>query len=227
MAGLVEIDGDNLFNTYVAVSPDGYLTKYRKLHPFVNPHLAAGNEYNVIELLGWKIGFLICYDNNLVENPRITTMLGAQVIIAPHVTCCLPSTMPGRGVVDRALWDNRHRDPARLRQEFQGPKGRGWLMRWLPARAYENGVYYVFSNPIGWDYDTVKPGLAMLLDPDGEVMVESSALNDDVVVGLLTADKLENTSGSRYRSARRPELYGKLVQAQESVTKPGWSMQRR
>ena len=227
MAGLIEIDDGDIYNTYVTASGDGYITKFRKLHPFVNEHLCAGDEFNVLELLGWKVGFLICYDNNLVENPRITAMLGAQIIFAPHVTGCLPSNMPGRGVVDRELWENRHRDPVRLRQEFQGPKGRGWLMRWLPARAYENGVYYVFSNPIGWDYDTVKPGLAMIIDPFGEIIVESHALEDDVVVGLVTPEKLENTSGSRYLKARRPELYGKLVEPQESVTLPGWKMERR
>ena len=133
--------------------------------------------------------------------------------------------MPGRGVVGRELWDNRHRDPVRLRQEFLGHKGRGWLMRWLPTRAYENGVYAVFSNPIGWDYDTVKPGLAMILDPYGEVLVESQALEDDVVVGLLTPDKIEESSGQRYLRARRPELYSKLVEPQESVTLPGWRME--
>ena len=172
------------------------------------------------------MGILTCYDNNLVENVRITTMLGAEIILMPHVTCCLPSAMPGRGVVDRALWENRHADPERLRQEFEGPKGREWLMRWLPARAYENGVYAVFSNPIGWDYDTVKPGLAMILDPYGEVLVESRALEEDVVVAQLTPDKLEQSSGHRYLLARRPELYGKLVEPQESVTSPGWERQR-
>ena len=115
----------------------------------------------------------------------------------------------------------------RLRQEFEGPKGRGWLMRWLPARAYENGVYAVFTNPIGWDYDTVKPGLAMILDPYGEVLVESHALEDDVVVGHLTPDKFERASGRRYLKARRPELYDKLVQPQASVTLPGWKMEHQ
>jgi (R)-amidase len=170
---------------------------------------------------------LPCYDNNLVENPRLTTMLGAEIIIAPHVTGCLPSVMPGRGTVDRRLWENRARDPVPLRLEFDGPKGRGWLMRWLPARAYENGVYYVFSNAIGWDYDTVKPGLSMILDPYGEIVTESRALDDDVVVGLLTGDKIEPSPGRRYLRARRPELYGKLIEPQESVTSPGWQLERR
>ena len=226
MAGLIERDDEGkVYNTYVTVGPAGYITKFRKLHPFVNPNLSPGNEYNVIDLLGCKIGFLICYDNNLPENVRITAMLGAEIIFMPHVTCCLPSVMPGRGTVDRGLWDNRHRDPVRLRQEFQGPKGRDWLMRWLPTRAYENGVYAVYSNPIGWDYDTVKPGLAMILDPFGEVLVESDALEDDVVVWLLTPERFEASSGQRYLKARRPDLYGKLVAPQESVTMPGWTME--
>ncbi len=227
MAGLIERDEDErLYNCYVTVGPDGYLTRFRKLHPFVNPHLSPGDGYNVIDLLGCKIGFLICYDNNLPENVRMTAMLGAEIIFMPHVTCCLPSVMPGRGTVDRQLWERRDRDPVPLRQQFRGPKGREWLMRWLPARAYENGVYAVFSNPVGWDYDTVKPGLAMILDPFGEVIVESQALGDDVVVGLLTPDKISQSSGQRYLKARRPELYGKLVEPQESVTLPGWAMER-
>jgi predicted amidohydrolase len=94
--------------------------------------------------------------------------------------------------------------------EFRGPKGRGWLMHWLPARAFENGIYAVFTNPIGMDGDTVKPGNAMILDPFGEVLVESCELGDDVVVGLLTPDKLELAGGRRYIRARRPELYGML-----------------
>jgi len=226
MAGLFERDADGrIYNCYVTVGPDGFIAKFRKLHPFVSPHLAPGNAFNVIDLLGCKIGFLICYDNNLPENVRVTAMLGAEIIFMPHVTCCLPSAMPGRGTVDRNLWDNRHRDPVRLRQEFQGPKGRGWLLRWLPARAYENGVYAVFTNPIGWDHDTVKPGLAMILDPFGEVLVESTELGDDVVVGLLTAEKLALSSGRRYLKARRPELYDKLVEPQQSITLPGWQPQ--
>lgn len=228
MAGLFErTEDDQIYNAYVTVGPEGFITKFHKLHPFVNPHLSPGAGYHVIELLGCKIGFLICYDNNLPENVRATTMLGAEVIIMPHVTCCLPSVMPGRGTVPPELWENRHRDPVPLLQAFQGPKGRGWLMRWLPTRAFENGVYAVFSNPIGRDYDTIKPGLAMIIDPYGEIIAESNALGDDVVVATLTAEKLQTASGRRYIQARRPELYDILVEPQESVTLPGWTMEHQ
>lgn len=226
MAGLFERDeADHVYNCYVTVGPEGYVSKFHKLHPFVNPHLTPGADYCVIDLLGCRVGFLICYDNNLPENVRVTAMEGAEIIFMPHVTGCLPSVMPGRGSVAASLWDNRHRDPVALRQEFRGPKGRGWLMRWLPTRAFENGVYAVFSNPIGRDYNTIKPGLSMILDPYGEVLVECNTLDDEVVVATLTPEKLKDASGSRYRLARRPELYGKLVEPQVSQTLPGWRME--
>ena len=96
-------------------------------------------------------------------------------------------------------------DPVPLAMEFSGPKGRGWLMRWLPTRAYENGVYYVFSNAVGVDWDTIKTGGAMVLDPFGEIVAESRALGDDVVVALCTPEKVELSGGRRYLRARRPE----------------------
>ncbi len=230
MAGLVERDRDGrCYNTYVAVDPKGAVRlHHRKLHPFINPHLTPGDRHTVAEIDGVRFGCLICYDNNLPENVRATTLMGAEVVVMPHVTGCTPSNMPGRGPVDRALWENRERDPVRLRQEFQGPKGRAWLLRWLPARAWENGVFAIFANNIGVDYDTIKPGLAMILDPHGEILAESQALGDDVVVALLTAESIDRASGRRYLRARRPELYGKLVEppppGQSPVTKPGWEL---
>jgi len=212
-AGLVEVDGDKLYNTYVVVDPDkGFVAKHRKLHTFISKHLDSGDSYTVFDLLGCTFGILICYDNNLPENVRITAMMGAEIVLMPHVTCGLVSPMPGRGKIDPEVWHNRHRDPVRCRQEFLGPKGRGWLMHWLPTRCYENGVYGVFSNPIGVDHDTIKPGLAMIIDPFGEVMVESHELADDVVVGLCTPEKIEQASGQAYIRSRRPELYGKLTE---------------
>ena len=225
-AGLFEREGDQLFNSYVVVDGDDLVARHRKLHPFVNKHLSAGKEFTVFELRGCKFGILICYDNNVAENVRVTTLLGAEIILMPHVTCCLPSPMPGRGVVDRRLWEQRHRDPVPLRQEFLGPKGREWLLRWLPARAWENGVYAVFTNPVGIDDDQVRNGNAMILDPYGEVLVECNELGDGVVVGLCTPEKIELSSGRRYLRARRPELYGKLVEppAEPPVTAPGWNV---
>lgn len=212
-AGLLEVTDDGeLRNTYLVVSPEGPLARQSKLHPFVSDHLSPADGHKVFDYAGCTFGILICYDCNLIENVRITTLMGADILLAPHVTGGLPSPMPGRGKIAREVWENRDRDPVSCRMEFMGPKGRGWLMHWLPARAYDNGIYLVYANPVGVDADTIKPGNAMIIDPFGEVMVESHALGDDVVVGLLTPEKIEESGGRRYIRARRPELYGKLVE---------------
>lgn len=223
LAGLVEIEHEKLYNTYVCVDQTGLLARHRKLHPFISPFLEAGSSYTIFDLKGWKCGILICYDNNVVENVRATTLLGAQLIFAPHVTMCTPSAMPGRGFVDDALWQNRHTDPVPLRMEFDGPKGLRWLMRWLPARAYDNGVYYVFSNPIGYDGEQLKNGNSMILDPYGEVLTEIKSFDNSISLATVIADKLRLAGGYRYRNARRPALYSQIIGAEHhSETKPVW-----
>jgi predicted amidohydrolase len=223
LAGLVEKSDGGLYNTYVCVDQNGLIARYRKIHPFISKYLLAGSSYIVFELMGWKCGILICYDNNIIENVRATTILGAEIIFAPHVTGCTPSPMPGRGFVDDALWQNRKNNPEALRKEFEGRKGREWLLRWLPARAYDNGVYYVFSNPIGYDGAQLKNGNSMILDPFGDIAVEISSFENSVSVATLTDDKLTQAGGYRYLNARKPEIYGEILsKAHHSRLKPIW-----
>ncbi|MGC9352852.1 MAG: nitrilase family protein [Mariniphaga sp.] len=212
LAGLFEKDSENnLFKAYVCVDKNGLVAKYRKLHPFINPHIQPGNEYCVFDLHGWKCGILICYDNNVIENVRATKLLGADIIFMPHVTMCTPSSRPGAGFVDPKLWKNRENDPTSLRLEFDGMKGRRWLMKWLPSRAYDNAVYVVFANPIGMDDDQLKNGCSMIIDPFGDVVAECRALGDDVVSSVLIPEKLTLAGGHRYTQARRPELYRHII----------------
>jgi len=218
LAGLVEKEGEQIFNTYVCVTGDGFVAKFRKLHPFISSYLSPGDQYVVFDLFDCRCGILICYDNNVIENVRATSLLGAEIIFMPHVTGCTPSPMPGRGWVEQKYWDNRASDPEALRAEFEGPKGRGWLMRWLPARAYDNGIYAIFSNPIGPDGDQLKNGNSMVLDPYGEVLAECRSMDDEVVVAKCTADKLELAGGHRYKKARRPELYDGILGASHDAS---------
>ena len=212
LAGLFEKDeNDKMYKGYVCVNGNGMIAKYRKLHPFINPHLTPGDRYVVFELNGWKCGILICYDNNIIENVRATTLLGAQIIFMPHVTMCTPSTRPGAGFIDPALWYNRENDPTSLRLEFDSMKGRGWLMKWLPARAYDNAVYVVFSNPVGMDDDQLKNGCSMIIDPYGDIVAECRTFNNEVAITTCTADRLQRAGGYRYIKARRPDLYRDII----------------
>jgi len=212
LAGLFERDHNNhIFKAYVCVNKNGLVSSFRKLHPFINPHIEPGNAYCVFEIDGWKCGILICYDNNIIENVRATALLGAEIIFMPHVTMCTPSTRPGAGFVDPALWQQRYTDPTSLRIEFDGLKGRAWLMKWLPARAYDNAIYAVFSNPIGMDDDQLKNGCSMIIDPYGDIIAECRSFEDDFVTATLTREKLTRAGGHRYRQARRPDLYRDII----------------
>ena len=227
LAGLVEKENDKIFNTYICVTKDGMIAKFRKLHPFISKYMSPGNEYVVFDLLGWKCGILICYDNNVIENVRATALLGAELIFAPHVTCCTPSAMPGRGYVDDKFWQNRKNDPVSLRLEFDGPKGREWLLKWLPARAYDNGVYYAFSNPIGYDGEHLKNGNSMIIDPYGNILSEIKSFDDDIAISKISKEKIKLSGGWRYKNARRPELYRKIIgREHKSETTPIWTKEK-
>jgi predicted amidohydrolase len=224
LAGLFERGTDGrLYKAQVCVGPEGMIARHRKIHPFINPHLTPGDSYTVFEIKGWKCGILICYDNNVIENVRATALLGADVIFMPHVTMCTPSPRPGAGFVDPGLWENREANPSTLRAEFDGPKGRAWLMKWLPARAYDNGVYAVFSNPIGMDDDQLKNGCSMIVDPFGDVLAECRSFENELAIAELDPVKLAHAGGHRYRKARRPELYRDVLGAPHaSEQKVAW-----
>jgi len=213
-AGLVEIDADGtLYNTYVVAMPDGTQARHRKIHCFISQHMASGSEITVFDTPhGCRAGVLTCYDNNLIENARMTVLAGAEVLLAPHQTGgCDTGDPHAMGLVDRRLWDARASNPAAIEAELRGDKGRGWLMRWLPARAHDNGMFLVFSNGVGVDDDEVRTGNAMILDPYGRILAETWKAGDDMVVADLDASLLANSQGSRWLRSRRPELYGPLT----------------
>ncbi|PMK04246.1 acyltransferase [Vibrio sp. 10N.261.55.A7] len=209
-AGLVE-EGDDghLYNTFVLAMPNGEIAKHRKLHTFISQHMSSGNDYTVFDTPhGCRIGILTCWDNNPVENARMTALKGADILLAPHQTGGCDSRSPNAmGLIDPQLWHNRHDDLETIRAEMQGKKGRGWLMRWLPSRAHDNGMFVVFANGVGVDEEEVRTGNAMILSPYGEIIAETDSVDNDMVVATLNAKELDMCTGRRWIRGRRPELY--------------------
>ncbi len=215
-AGMVELGEDgNLYNTYVVASPDGAIHSHRKLHTFVSAHMSSGSEFTVFDSPhGCRLGILTCYDNNLVENARLTALRGADIILAPHQTGgCRTHNSEVMGVIEPALWVNRDKDPDAIEAELRGDKGRGWLMRWLPSRAHDNGVFYLFSNGVGIDDDEVRTGNAMIIDPFGRILAETWKACDDMVIAELDPELRVDNTGQRWITARRPDLYQPLAES--------------
>ena len=213
-AGFVERGDDGgLYNAYLVTTPDGSWVRHRKLHCFVSQHMQSGSDFTMLDLPGgWRASVLICYDNNIIENVRICALAGADIILAPHQTGGCDSGSPyAMGVIDRQLWDNRDRNPGAIEAELRGDKGRGWLMRWLPSRAHDNGLFYVFSNGVGPDDNEVRTGNAMILDPYGRILAETWRAGNDMVMADLDGSLRARCTGVRWMRARRPELYQPLT----------------
>src|SRR3954469_26050290 len=214
-AGLIERSGDgHLYNAYVVCLPDGVVHCHRKIHAFESEHISAGSTYTVFDTpFGVRVGILICWDNNLVENARATALLGATVLLAPHQTGGTNSRSPhGMKPIPMELWENRDRDPQAIEDAFRGPSGREWLLRWLPARAHDNGLFVLFANGVGRDDDEVRTGNSMILDPYGRILAETWAAGEAVVAADLDSELVPLSTGRRWMRGRRPELYGLLTQ---------------
>jgi len=213
-AGLVEAGPvGEFYNSYVVAMPDGSARRHRKLHAFEHLSMRSGSEFTVFDIPeGFRVGVLICYDCNIIENVRLTALQDAEILIAPHQTGGCRSRNPHlMGVIDRRVWDERHTNPTAIERELRSEKGRGWLMRWLPSRAHDNGLFLIFSNGVGIDDDEIRTGNAMILDPYGRILAETWKAGDDMVIADLDASLLADSSGRRWIRARRPQLYTPLT----------------
>lgn len=213
-AGLLEAGDDGAFyNTYVVALPNGRLYRHRKLHAFEHPAVHCGSDYTVFNTpFGWRVGTLICYDCNIIENVRITALQGAEILLAPHQTGGCRTRNPHlMGLIERRVWDQRRKNPKVIHQELTGDKGRGWLLRWLPSRAHDNGLFLVFSNGIGVDDDEIRTGNSMILDPYGRILNETAKAGDAMVLADLDPSLIPDSTGQSWIQARRPALYTPLT----------------
>ncbi len=94
-----ERDGHLVYNTAVALGPDGELLgKYRKVslpRNEVAAGVAPGHEYPVFDTRFGKLGMMVCYDGFFPEVARELTNRGAEVIAWP-VWGCNPALASAR-----------------------------------------------------------------------------------------------------------------------------------
>lgn len=87
---MYEQDGDKLYNTAIAISPDGdIVAKYRKLFPWypLESETEPGNEFCVFDIPNvGRFGLTICYDMWFPEVVRALVWQGAEVILHPTMT---------------------------------------------------------------------------------------------------------------------------------------------
>lgn len=111
IGGFAERSGEKLFNSAAIIDPGGeVLDVYRKLHLFGVEHqrFTPGDRgLPAVDMLGARIGVLVCYDLRFPETVRIHALRGADLIAVPTAwTAGFDRSTPpeGRiGQVDGAL----------------------------------------------------------------------------------------------------------------------------
>ena len=80
--GLLERDGDRLFNACVLVGPSGVVGSYRKVHlPFLGIDMfvdPGDRPFAVHDAGGLKVGMHICYDGGFPETARVLDAAGRR-----------------------------------------------------------------------------------------------------------------------------------------------------
>jgi len=94
LIGLLEQDGETIYNTVVVIGPEGVAGKYRKRKLWVDEHkleglddpamFTAGDLPNVIEFGGLRAGILICWDGQYEEVWEDIRAAKPQVIFYPN-----------------------------------------------------------------------------------------------------------------------------------------------
>jgi predicted amidohydrolase len=86
VAGLIERQGGDLFNSAVIAGPSGYIGTYRKIHLFNEEKLwfkPGDLGFQVFDIGSCRIGVMICFDWFFPESMRTLALRGADLICHP------------------------------------------------------------------------------------------------------------------------------------------------
>jgi predicted amidohydrolase len=159
-----------VFNATCLIGPDGLLSRYRKVNPWLpwelhaSPHDLIGYDeplFPVVETEIGRLGCAICYDWLFPETTRALALAGAEVLIRVSA----------------------YMDP------WGATPPMDWWTLFNRARAVENLSYVVAANqgasasnypPFSW------PGGSMVVDFDGRVLAQADpGPGEKIVVGPI------------------------------------------
>jgi predicted amidohydrolase len=194
VCGMLERDGDRLYNAAPLIGPDGLVGSYRKTHlPFlgVDRFVTPGDEFHVYDTPLGRIGIEICYDLRFPEVTRALALAGADVVAHP-------TNFPVA---------------ARIQTEIN-----------TLARAAENRVFLLTANRVGKERSGEFCGWSQIVDPYGRRLVEADGSEETLLVADLDLEQARDKDyviPGEYElylfGDRRPELYGSLVADHPSV----------
>jgi len=182
VAGLPEIDGDNVYNSAILVGPEGFLARYRKIHLFYEEKLnfAPGNlPFGVVDIGCAKVGMMVCFDHLFPEAARSLALQGADIIAHP-ANLVLPD-LAQRTMSIRALENGVY-----------------------TATANRVGTEARADEPLTYT------GQSQVIAPNGEALVRLCQDQVEVAVVEVDVTKARNKAITNHNDKlgdRRPNLY--------------------
>lgn len=183
-------------NTAVVLDADGSIAgRYRKMHIPDDPgfyekfYFTPGDTgFQTIATRFGKIGVLICWDQWFPEAARLTALSGAQILFYP--------TAIGYQDFDAAVAEKQ----AQAWQTIQ------------KAHSIANGVFTVVVNRVGQEDQLKFWGKSFVSDPFGEVVVEASSKEPEVLIADCDLGLIEETrQGWPFLRDRRVDAYQNLT----------------
>jgi N-carbamoylputrescine amidase len=183
-------------NTAVVLDADGSIAgRYRKMHIPHDPgfyekfYFTPGDTgFQTIPTRFGKIGVLICWDQWFPEAARLTALSGAQILFYP--------TAIGYQAFDESV---------------AGKQAQAWQTI-QKAHSIANGVFTVVVNRVGQEDQLNFWGKSFVSDPFGEVLVEASSKEPEVLVTDCDLGLIEETrQGWPFLRDRRVDAYQDLT----------------
>lgn len=152
VVGMLERDGNRLFNACALVGSGGVVGSYRKVHlPYLGVDRFAepgDRPFAVHTVGGLRIGMHICYDGAFPEAGRVMTLLGADLLV-------LPTNWP-------------------THSESQAE-------HLMACRAMENVVYAMAVNRVGEEKGFRFIGGSSIAGPNGNVLARASGDKEEII----------------------------------------------
>jgi len=169
-------------NSALLVDADGTIRgTYRKMHIPDDPafyekfYFTPGDlGFRAFDLAAGRVGTLICWDQWYPEAARLTALQGAAVLFYPTAIGWHPGEKARHGAAQRDAWRTIQR-----------------------SHAIANGVYVASVNRIGLEPGPSGQaglefwGSSFLCDPFGQVVVEGSADQEEILVAEVDLARIE------------------------------------
>jgi N-carbamoylputrescine amidase len=205
IAPVFERRAPGLFHNSAAVidATGDLIGLYRKMHIPDDPgyyekfYFTPGDlGFRAFDTRAGRLGVLICWDQWYPEAARLTALLGANILFYPTAIGWHPDEKAAFGADQRDAWRTVQR-----------------------GHAIANGVYVAAVNRVGHERPAAAGqgiefwGSSFLCDPQGVVVAEAPSDKEDILIGEVDLDRIEDVRRHwPFLRDRRIDAYGGLNQ---------------